>query len=128
MQLLCIAEVVLRTHLRAILPIDEYDGLIGHIKRSNHTTHKVVTARAIYDIEFFTIPLHMEYGGKHRIAVLLLHREIVAYRVLGLHGATALDDTSFEKHTLGKCGLAATRTANQGNVFDLICLIYFHIG
>ena len=127
-QLFGISEVVLCANLRAILAIDEYDGLVGDVEGRDGTPHKVVATRTIDNIELFAIPLCMEYGGEDRIAVLLLHREIVAYRILGFYGATTLDDTSFEKHTLGKCGLAATRTANQGNVFNLICLIYFHIG
>ena len=69
----------------------------------------------------------MKDGGKDRVAIFLLYWEVVTYSILGFYRTTALDDTSFIKHTLGKCGLATTRTAKQGDVFDFICLIYFHI-
>ena len=69
----------------------------------------------------------MEYCGEYRVTILLLYGEVVAHRILGFHCTTTFDDSSFKKHTLGKRGLAATRTAKQRDVLDFICLIYSHI-
>ena len=69
----------------------------------------------------------MEDCGEDRIAILLLHGEVVAHGVLTFYGAAALDDASLVNHCFGKSGLAATRTAKQCNVLNLVSLIYLHI-
>ena len=126
LQLLGIAEGIHRTHLRTILAIDEDDSLIGNVQSGDGTTYEVVRTRTVNDVQFLAVPLSMEDGREYRIAILLLYREVVAHRVLTLYGTTALDNAGFVNHCLGKSSLAATRTANQCNVLDLVSLINFH--
>ena len=68
----------------------------------------------------------MKNSREHRVAVFLFHREVVAHGVLTLYSAAALDDACLVDHCFGKCSLAATRTAKQCNVFNLVSLINFH--
>ena len=122
-----IAKVVLRTHFRTVLAIDEDDSLVGDIERSDGAPNEIVGSRAVYNVEFLVVPFHMEYCWEDRVSIFQLNREIVAHGVLCLHASAALDDTGFVKHTFGKCGLAAARTAEQCDVLNFVCLIYFHI-
>ena len=69
----------------------------------------------------------MKHGGEDGVTILKLYREVIAHSVLPFHCTTPLDDAGLIKHTLGKGGLAASRTAQQGNVLDFVCLIYSHI-
>ena len=126
-QLLRVAEVVLGAHFRPILSVDEDDRLVGDVERGDGSAYEVVGTRAVDDIEFLVVPFHMEYCWEDRVTIFQLNRKIVAHGVLCLHASAALDDSGFVKHTLGKCGLAATRTAKQCYVLDFIRLIYFHI-
>ena len=121
-----VAESVHRANLRAIRSIDEDDGLIGHVQCRDGTADKVVRARTVDDVQLLAVPLGVENGRKDRITVLLLHGEVIAHRVFTLYGATAFDDAGLIDHCFGKSRLAGTRTANQRDVFDFICLIDFH--
>ena len=125
-QLLCIAEVVLSTYFRTILTINKDNSLIGYIHRSNRTAHKVITTRTINDIKLLVVPLNMKNCREHRIAIFQFNWEVVAHRILRFYRASTLDNACFKQHTLGKCSLAATRTAQQRNVFNLISLINSH--
>ena len=127
LELLSITEVILGTHFRPILTIDQDHGLVCHIQCSDCSTDKVVCSRAIYDIKLFVVPLHMKYGWENRIAIFLFYWEIITHRIICFHTSTALDDTTLKKHWLGKSSLAGTRTAKQGNVLNLIRLINSHI-
>ena len=69
----------------------------------------------------------MENGREHRVAIFLLNGEIIAHRILSGYRSPALNDTATKEHTFGKSGLAATRTAKQCNILDLVSLIYSHI-
>ena len=68
----------------------------------------------------------MKNSREHRVAIFLLNGEIIAHGVLTFYGAATLDDTGLVNHCFGKSSLAATRTAKQCNVFNLVCLINFH--
>ena len=126
-QLLGVAEGILRTHLGAILAIHQNDGLVGHVERCDGTADEVVRSRAINNVQLLVVPLHMEDSRENRVSIFLLYGEIVADGILSLYRATTLNDTCFEKHTFGKSCLAATRTAKQCNVLDFVGLIYSHI-
>ena len=121
-----IAEVVLCTNLRTILSVDKNYGLVGYVQGCDGSTDKIITTRTVYNIQFLVVPFHMENGRKYRIAIFMLYREIVAHSIVCFYCATALYDSTTEKHRLGKGGLAATRTAKKGNVLNLICLIDPH--
>ena len=127
LQFLRITEGIHRTYLWTILAIDEEDSLISNVQGGNGTTYEVIGSRTVDDVQFLVIPLYMEYGGKDRVAILLLYGEVVTHRVLTLYGATALDDASLIDHCFGKSSLAATRTAKQCDVLDFVCLINLHI-
>ena len=116
----------MRAHFGPVLPVDEHHGLVGHVERSDGAAHKVVRSRAVDNVEFLVVPLHMEDRGEHRVAVFQLNGEIVAHRVFGFDGAAALDETGFKQHTFGKGRLAAARTANKRDVLNLVSLIYSH--
>jgi len=122
-----IAEVVLRAHLGTVLAVDQNHGLIGHVERRDGSTNKIIRPRTVDNIQFLVVPLHMKHCREDRIAILELYGEIVAHRVLGPDRPATLDDTCLKKHTLGKSGLAATRTAKQCDVLNFVSLIYSHI-
>ena len=121
-----VAEGIHRAHLGTIRSIDEDDGLVGHVQCRDGAAHEVVGTRTVDDVELLAVPLGVEDGREDRVAILLLHGEVVAHRVFTLYGATAFDDAGLIDHCFGKSGLAATRTANQRDVFYFICLIDFH--
>ena len=125
-QLLGVTEVVLCTYLRTILSVDEDDSLIGHVHRRDGTTHEVITTWTIDDIKLLVVPLYMKNSREYRVAVFQLNREVVAHRILRFYRASTFDDACFKQHTFGKCSLAATRTAQQRNVFNLVSLINSH--
>ena len=127
LQFLRISEVVLCPYLGPVLPVDEYHGLVGHIECRYRAAHEVVGTGAVDDIQLLVVPFYVEHRRENRVAILLFHGEIVAYGVLCLNGAAALYDAGFVEHCFGKSCLAATRTAKQCNVFNLVCLIYSHI-
>ena len=60
-QLLGVTESVHRAHLGTILSIDEDDGLVSDVQGRDGTAHKVITARAVDDIELLPVPLHVEH-------------------------------------------------------------------
>ena len=97
-QLLGISEVVLRAYFRSVLSVDKYHGLVGHVKCSNGTAHKVVRSRAVDDVKLLVVPFHMENCRENRVAIFLLNGEIVTHCVFCFNGATALDNASFIKH------------------------------
>ena len=125
-QLFSVAEMILRTYLHAILAIEQQDGRIGHVQCRNGSSHKVVAARAVYNVQLLPVPLHMENGGKHRIAIFLLHREVIADCVLGSNSATTFYNPTLIEQRLRESGFSRAIIAKQSNVFDFIRLIYFH--
>ena len=127
LQLFSVSEVVLRAYLGTVLSVDEDHGLVSHVESRNGTSDEIVRSRTVDDVQLLVVPFNVEHGREDRVAVFLLYREVVADCVFSFDGAAALDDAGFIKHRLGKCCLAATRTAKQCNVFDFTCLIYFHI-
>ena len=118
--------MVLCAHLYAIGTLEQENGGVCDIECSQGRSHKIVRTRTVNDIEFLPIPFHMEYGGEHRIAIFLLHREIVADRILLCDASATFDDTGFIKERLCQSGLARTVIAKQGDVLNLVCLINFH--
>ena len=121
-----ITEVVLCANLRTILSVYQDNGLVGYVQGCDGSTNKIIATRTVYNIQFLVVPFYMENGRKYRIAIFVLHWEVVAHRIVCFYRSTALDYSATEKHRLGKGGLAATRTAKKGNVLNLICLIDPH--
>ena len=103
LQLLGVAEVVLRAHLRAVLAIDEDHGLVGDVESRDGASHEVVVSK------------------------VELHRHEVGDGVLRLNGSTTLYDSSLIQHAFGKRGLAATFGANERDVLNFVGLINSHI-
>ena len=62
LQLLRITERILGTYLRTILTVDQDHGLIGHVERSDSTTHKVVGTWTVDDVQLLVVPLNMKNG------------------------------------------------------------------
>ena len=127
LQLLGVAEVVLRAHLRAVLAIDEDHGLVGDVESRDGASHEVVGSRTVDYIEFLVVPFSMENSGEHGISKVELHRHEVGDGVLRLYGSTTLYDSSLIQHAFGKRGLAATFGANERDVLNFVGLINSHI-
>ena len=72
------------------------------------------------DMDGVFVAFHMEDCGEYGIAILLLHREIVADSVLHCDSTTAANDASLIEQGLGECGLARTVIAKQCDVFDFV--------
>ena len=125
-QLLRIAEMILSTYLGAVLSVQQQDSRIGNVECRHGRSHKVVTARTVYDIQLLTVPLHMENGGKHRIAVFLLHRKVIADRILGSNSAATFYNTTLKEQRFRESGFTRAVIAKEGNVLNFIRLIYFH--
>lgn len=59
-QFLGVAEMVLRTYLGTVLPVQQQNGSICNVERRHGSPYKVITTRAVNDIQFLAVPLHME--------------------------------------------------------------------
>ena len=127
LQLFGISEMILRAHFNAVGALEQQHAGISHIQGGQSTADKVITARAVDDIQLLPVPLHMIYGGEHAVAVLLLYREIIGDSVVLGDASATLDDTCFEKQAFRECCLTTTVIAKQGNVFNFMSLIRFHV-
>ncbi len=125
-QFLGVAEMVLRTYLGTVLPVQQQNGSICNVERRHGSPYKVITTRAVNDIQFLAVPLHMENGGKHRIAVFLLHREVIADCILGSNPAATFYNTTLKEQRFRESGFTRAVIAKEGNVLNFIRLIYFH--
>src|SRR5690554_7648034 len=56
----------------------------------------------------------------------MLYPVVIRYRILIVHIAPSADDPTLEKHRFGKGGFTRAATSKEGNIFDLIGLIYLH--
>lgn len=52
--------MVLRTYLGTVLPVQQQNGSICNVERRHGSPYKVITTRAVNDIQFLAVPLHME--------------------------------------------------------------------
>ena len=68
----------------------------------------------------------MENGGKHRIAIFLLHREVIADCILGSNSAATFYNTTLKEQRFCESGFTRAIIAKQGNVLNFIRLKYFH--
>ena len=57
-----VTEVVLRSHFRAELSVEQEQGGVGYVEGCHGCADKVVRTRAVDDIELFAIALYVEYG------------------------------------------------------------------
>ena len=89
-ELLRVAEYVLRAYLRAILTIDENHGLVGDVEGCDGTSHEVVGARTVDNIQLLIVPFHMEYRWENGVTIFLLHGEIIAHGVMLFHRSATL--------------------------------------
>ena len=118
--------MILRPDFRTILPVQQQHGRIRHIQCRQRRTHKIIRTRTVYDIQFLIVPFHMIHCGKNRITVFLFHRKIVTHRVLGRNSSAALNQSGLIKQGFRECCFTGTIISQQGYVFNLVCLIYFH--
>ena len=118
--------MILGTHFRTILAIQKQYCSISNIECCHGSSNKVITSRTVYNIKFLTVPLHMENGGKHRIAIFLLHREVIADCILGSNSAATFYNTTLKEQRFCESGFTRAIIAKQGNVLNFIRLIYFH--
>ena len=125
-QLLRIAEMILSTYFRTVLPVQQQNSRISYIESRHGRSHKVVTTRTVYNIQFLTVPLHMINGGKHRIAIFLFHRKVIADRILGSNSAATFYNTTLKEQRFCESGFTRAVIAKEGNVLNFIRLIYFH--
>ena len=125
-QLFGVAEVVLCAHFDAILSVEQEDSRVCNIQGGDCRAYKVVATRAVDDIEFLSVPLHMVYSGEYRIAILLLHGEVVADCIFGSDSAAAFYDTTLIEQSFCESGFSCTVIAQEGNVFNFMGLINFH--
>ncbi len=126
-QFLGIAEMVLCTYLHAIGTKQQHS-CIRHIHGSQGSTYKVVTTRAVDDVQFLVVPFYMEYGREYGIAIFLLYWEIITYCIMLCDASTTLDNTCFIQKGLGQGCLAGPIIAQESNVLNFIGLIDSHIG
>ena len=120
--------MVLSAHLHTIGALEQQNSSIRDIHRCQSTSHKIITTRAIDNIELLAVPLHVEDSREHTIAILLLYRKIITYRIVLSDASATLYDTRLIEHTLCQGRLSTTIIAEQGNVLDFLCLIDFHVG
>ncbi|CCX61078.1 unknown [Bacteroides sp. CAG:598] len=118
--------MILGTYFRTILPIQQQDSSICYIERRHSCTYEVVTSRTVDNIQFLAIPLYMENGGKHRIAIFLLHRKVIADCILGGNSSATFYNTTLIEQRFCESGFTRAVIAKKSNVFDFIRLIYFH--
>jgi len=118
--------MILRPDFRTVLPVQQQHGRIRHIQCRQRRTHKIIRTRTVYDIQFLIVPFHMIYCGKNRITVFLLHRKIVAHCVFRRDSATTFYQPAFIEQGFCECCFTGTIISQQGYVFNLVCLIYFH--
>ena len=118
--------MILRPDFRTVLPVQQQHSRIRHIQCRQRRTHKIIQTRTVYDIQFLIVPFHMIYCGKNRITVFLLHRKIVAHCVFRRDSATTFYQPAFIEQGFCECCFTGTIISQQGYVFNLVCLIYFH--
>ncbi len=122
------AELILRAHLDSILRVDHNNGRIGDIQSRNSRADKVISARAVNEVQLATKKLSVKYSGKYGIAIFLFNGEIVADGIAGVDCATAFYNSTLVEHSLGECGFSGALAAKQGNVFDFVGFVDFHSG
>ena len=120
------AEYILCADFDAILAVDDYHARIGHAQGCHGIAHEVVGARAVYHVELLIVKLGIEYGREYRVAVFLLHGEIVADRRLGLDGTAAFYHATLVEHCFCERGLTRAFATKQGYVFDFVRVVCFH--
>ncbi len=113
--------MVLRTYLGTVLPVQQQNGSICNVERRHGSPYKVITTRAVNDIQFLAVPLHMENGGKHRIAVFLLHREVIADCILGSNPAATFYNTTLKEQRFRESGF--TRASLPRRAMFLISFV-----
>ncbi|OAV74059.1 hypothetical protein Barb7_02497 [Bacteroidales bacterium Barb7] len=127
LELLCIAELVDSAHFHTVLGIQKHQRTVGHIQGRHSPAYKVVRPRTIDEVQLRVLPLQTEKGGKHRVAVLLFHRKIVGHRISCIHTPASFYNATLEKHSFCEGGFPGTRTPQDGDVLNVICLIYLHV-
>ena len=80
--------MVLCANLGAILTIKQQYSRIRYVQGCNCSTYKVITTRAVDNIEFLAVPFYMIDGRENRVTILLFYGEIVADGIF-LRDATA---------------------------------------
>ena len=103
-QLLGVTKMVLSTYFGTILSVQQQNGRISYIKCRHCRPHKVVTTRTVYYVQFLTVPFHMINGGKHRISIFLLHREVIADCILGSNSAATFYNTTLKEQRFCESG------------------------
>ena len=64
----------------------------------------VTPSGAVDYIELLVVEFCIEYGREYRIAILLLHGEVVGHGVAGFYAAAAVDHSTLVDHGLCECG------------------------
>ena len=101
-QFVGIAEVILRSHLHAMLSVQYDHGRIGHVESRHGSAHEVIRARAIDKVELFSVVFGVEYGSKYRISVFLFYREVVTNCIFHGNAASSLYQAAFKKDGFGQ--------------------------
>ena len=62
LELLRVTEIVLRAHLGTVLAVNQYQGLVGNIERSDGLAYEIVRSGAVYDVKLLVVPLYVKNG------------------------------------------------------------------
>ena len=126
LEFLRIAEVVLCAHLGTHLTINQEHTGISNLECCKCCTYEVIRPRAVYNVKFLVIPLHMEDSRENGITILMFYREIVGDGILLSDTSTTIDDTSLIEQRFCEGGLTRAIIAKECNVLDFTGLINFH--
>ena len=65
LHLLYLAELVLCTHFHTLSGVNKHKSSVCYAERCNHTTHKIIGARAINKVQLLSKPLHMQHSWEN---------------------------------------------------------------
>ena len=99
---------------------------VAHLEGREFATAKVIHAGSVNEVELVVLELGVENSGVDATLLLLLQLGVVRQGVACLHGTFSVDNFAFKGKSLGKSGLARTRTANDNYVAEIVNMISFH--
>ena len=77
-----ISQMILCSYFQTILSVEHDHGSVCYIKCGNGCTYKIISTRAINEIQFLVVVFGMEYSGKYGISIFLFYGEVITGSIL----------------------------------------------
>ena len=109
------------------LGVDHDNGSFDYVESGVEFALVVGEAGDIEDVDFLATEFGVHEGGFDAVFAVEFDVAIVADGVFVVYTATTVDEAAAEGHGFGHGGFARFGTADEGDVADVGCLVYFHV-